>query len=172
MKRLLILVLPALLVAPPAAFALRSAPGDGTLAVRDGDGNLGLRMRGAVIGKVMSGTLRVVVEPDTDCATLEVFGADGQQPAERVVGREVTPVCVFREFPRRGTAAPMRFRFERGAHQFWIEGGRGIALAAVGRGSGFLRGAGLQDGTYSVDGDEFASLPDAGIRIQLGALTP
>jgi hypothetical protein len=60
MRRALVVCLCAVLTLPATALALRLAPGDGTLAVRNGDGLVHLKLRsGAVLGRVDIGRLEI-----------------------------------------------------------------------------------------------------------------
>ena len=181
MRRLLVLCLLFCLSAPTAAWALRRAPGDGTLAVRNGSGELRLNLRGgAVIGKLEVGELIVtvaadaVLTPEETCDGIDVWGADREPPAvERSIGTEVSIVCRFTEFPERGSPEAIRFRLiVQDRMSVLIRRGQGFSLSAVARGSGSILGAGgLLDGTYSVNGEDFASLPDFGRRFVLRTAT-
>lgn len=181
MRRLLVLCLLLALAAPTAAWALRRAPGDGTLAVRNGSGELRLTLRGgAVIGKLEAGELIVAVPADAfltleeTCDEIDVWGADREPPAiEREIGGEAAVVCRFTEFLERGTPEAIRFRLiVEDRMSVSIRRGQGFSLSAVTRGSGFIQGAGgLLDGTHSVNGEEFTSLPDLGRRFVLRTAT-
>jgi hypothetical protein len=181
MRRLLVLCLLFCLSAPTAAWGLRRAPGDGTLAVRNGTGELKLTLRGgAVIGKLEAGELIVAVPADAvltaqeTCDEVDVWGADREPPAiERDIGGEPWIVCRFSEFPLRGTPEATRFRLiVEDRMNVMIRRGEGFSLSAVARGSGSIQGAGgLLDGTYSVNGEDFTSLPDLGRRFVLRTAT-
>lgn len=181
MRRLLVLCLLFTLSAPTAAWALRRAPGDGTLAVRNGSGELRLSLRsGAVIGKLEAGELIValpadpLLTPGETCAKVDVWGADRRQPAiERDIGAEQSVLCGFTEFPERGTPEAIRFRLiVEDRMGILIRRGQGFSVSAVARGSGSIQGAGgLLDGAYSVNGEDFASLPDLGRRFVLRTAT-
>ncbi len=176
MRRLIVIGLLVCLAAPTAAWGLRRAPGDGTIAVRNGDGLLTLFLRdGVVIGKLDGGTLEIVSPEITDCDELDVWGAD-RGPAVRtreLLDGRVFTHCIFREFPLAGTREATRFRLVlKSATIYFRQGSTGIALSAVGRGNGFIRGAGGLDGVYSVNGDPFRSLPDDGRRFLLNATLP
>jgi hypothetical protein len=173
MRRFVVLGLLVCLAAPTAAWGLRRAPGDGTLAVRNGDGQLTLTLRdGVAIGKLDGGVLEIASPDLADCADLNVWGSD-RGPAlrtrERVDGTIVTR-CVFQEFLIRGTREATRFRLVLQNATLYIRNGTSFSLSVVGRGQGFIRGAGgFFDGMYSVNGDAFASLPDEGERFPLAA---
>ena len=163
MRRIAFLCLFFLLVLPGAAWASRSVAGDGTLSVRSGDGALDMTMvRGAVIGKIASGTLRVDVASAMDCDDLAVFGADRTLADTR----GETPVCSF-------AGRDLRFRLIGQGIRFTIGTAKvpalGFSLSMVAKARGTLKGVGGgADGTFSIDGDEYASLPDDGRRIVLG----
>lgn len=180
MRRLLVLCLLLALAAPTAAWALRRAPGDGTLAVRNGVGKLELNLRsGAVIGKLEHrGQLTVVVPATADvtaketCDKLAVWGADREPPAiEKVVAGGVVIVCRFTEFADRGTPEAIRFRLIVEERMGVMITGSGFSLSAVARGGGYIQGFGGADGTYSKNGEPFESLPDEGERFAIRAAT-
>ena len=172
MRRLVVLGLLVCLAAPTAAWAISRAPGDGTLAVRNGDGLLRLDIRDAVvIGKLEGGTLEILSAEISNCEDLNVWGAD-RGPFDRTRDADgVTRTrCVFREFPNTRTPEATRFRLVlQNATLLFRPGSTGISLSAIGRGQGFIRGAGGRDGVYSVNGEPFASLPDEGNRFFLAA---
>lgn len=178
MRRLLIIGVLVCLAVPSAAWALRRAPGDGTLAVRNGSGNLNLNLRaGAVIGKLDAGTLIVTVQAlleltaEETCSGLNVWGADGQpDPVEQERGEQLVVVCRFTEFATRGSPEPMRFRLED-RFVLAIRKGRGFSLSAVGRGFGSIEGAGGADGLWSANARPFESLPDEREQFVLRAAT-
>lgn len=162
MRRALCLAAIAALALPASALAIGLTSGDGTLSVRDGDGFVFLSLRGAMIGRLGSGTLEIEVPVDRDCDSLTVWGAEDS--GDWLRQREVGLVTVCR-FAGRGirfrvaTTAPQTIRMRRA---------RALDFSAVGRGVGFIRGAGGVDGTYSVDGAAYASLPDDGERVVFG----
>ncbi|MEX2646501.1 MAG: hypothetical protein WD249_09590 [Gaiellaceae bacterium] len=169
MRRLLLVILLVCLAAPTAALALRRAPGDGTLAVRNGEGFLRLDITGAVIGRLDAGRLELVSPSVDDCEDWAVWGADRTRSRSL---RDGTTTCVFAVFPR--TPQAIRFRLVLGPQEtLGIRSGSGFSLSAVGQGSGFIRGAGDRDGVFSLNGDRFfRSLPDAGLAFTLGATLP
>ena len=172
MRRFAVLGLLVCLAAPTAAWALRSAPGDGTLAVRNGDGQLNLVvLDGIVIGKLDGGTMEIVSAEISDCDELNVWGAD-RGPFDRTRdGDGITRTrCVFREYPNAGTREATRFRLVlQNATLLFRPGSTGISLSAIGRGLGFIKGVGGIDGFYSLNGEAFRSLPDDGRRFPLAA---
>lgn len=163
MRRTVVLSVLLLLVAPGAAWAVRTAPGDGTLSVRNGDGQLTVAMpRGAAIGKIGQGQLRVEVKDPSECDALAVTGAERERPTSR----GETFLCFF-------GGRDIRFRLVGQDVRFWIGtpalSASSFSLSMVGKATGSIRGAGgLLDGVYSIDGEEYVSLPDAGRRFVLG----
>lgn len=168
MRRLFLVILLVCLAAPSAALALRRAPGDGTLAVRNGEGFLRLDITGAVIGRLDAGRLELVSPSVDDCDEWAVWGADRTRSRSL---RDGTTTCVFAVFAR--TSESIRFRVVLGPQEtLTIRNGSGFSLSAVGQGTGFIKGAGEFDGVLSLNGDRFRSLPDAGLRFALGATLP
>ncbi|MBA3413228.1 MAG: hypothetical protein H0T09_06005 [Actinobacteria bacterium] len=167
MRRILLLpALVGLLALPGASNAVRLAPGDGTLSVRDGLGMVYLSARGAVIGRVDKAK-KVVV---TDLSEL-----DGSEPLlkgcdERDYDKEEkTTLCKGKK---------ITFRVTRGKYELRVVG-EGIDLSAVGKGKVELRGDGeldwdndgsLDDGEFRLDDGRWQSLPDGpkAKKLQLG----
>jgi hypothetical protein len=168
MRRLLVVILLACLAVPPAALALRRAPGDGTLAVRNGEGFLRLDITGAVIGRLDAGRLELVSPRTDDCDEWDVWGADRTRIRPL---RDGSTTCIFTVFQR--TPQPIRFRVVLGLEEtLIIRSGSGFSLSAVGQGSGLIKGAGDVDGVFSLNGGLFRSLPDIGLAFTLGATLP
>jgi hypothetical protein len=169
------LVLATLLAAaiPAAAFAdVGAVPADGTLSIKNGDGTVGLNLRGAMIGLVGSGRVEIEAPKDDDCDTLNVWGAEDAvtrlKPVRIKKGDTTTSdlvtVCVF-------TGKDIRFRLI-GQSQVRLDG-LNISLSAVGRGPVQIKGdGGLTDGTYSVNGGDYVSLPDELRRFLLAPPLP
>lgn len=169
MRRLLLIILLVSLAAPTTALALRRAPGDGTLAVRNGEGFLRLDITGAAIGRLDAGRLELVSASVDDCEDWAVWGADRTRSRSL---RDGTTTCVFAVFPR--TPQSIRFRLVLGPQEtLTIRNGSGFSLSAVGQGTGFIKGAGDLDGVFWLNGERFfRSLPDAGLAFTLGATLP
>jgi hypothetical protein len=168
MRRLLLVILLVCLGVPPAALALRFAPGDGTLAVRNGVGFLRLDITGAVIGRLDGGRLELVSPRVDDCEDWDVWGADRTRSRSLADG---TTTCVFNVFL--STPQAIRFRVVLGPREtLVIRNGNGFSLSAVGQGSGAIEGAGDLDGVFSLNGGLFRSLPDARLGFTLGATLP
>lgn len=168
MRRLLLITLLVCLAAPSAALALKRAPGDGSLVVRNGEGFLRLDITGAVIGRLEAGQLEIASASVDDCDTWVVWGADRTRTRSTRTG---ITTCIFTVFLR--TPQSIRFRVVLGPDEtLTIRGGNGFSLSSVGQGTGSIRGAGGADGVYSLHGGNFRSLPDSGLAFSLGATLP
>ena len=166
MRRILPILLVLVLALPAAAAARMLAPGDGTLVVRSGDGRVWLsEFRGVVLGRISAGTLVLVDPKGGDCDAQLVWEADDQWPRVRTIGEDRVLECVYR------TTSGMRFRLV-GTDTTLRVNGRNIALTAVGKGTGYLKGTPAlpDDGTYSVDGADWRSLPEDGRFVHIGSL--
>ena len=150
------------LVVATAAGAARPPTEDGTLTVRDGRGALTLKFRGSLIGRLSSG--KIVVTSSVSGTTMAV-----------VRGWET------RSFTAQGTVysgRSIRFRVADDRRVTVKLNGKGLNFSAVGRGDAFIDGNGnpgagiFFDGTYSLNGDAYKSLPDDRTRIELRAPTP
>ena len=170
MRRALVLCLLVVLLAPAAAIATGLASGDGMLAVRNGDGVVGLKLKsGAILGRIQSGRLEIVVDPDVNCDELLVWDYD--RDSLRPLASRDKVACVFvvgRESP-----ADMRFRLVREENEIRLTG-RGLWISAVGRGQVYLKGSTREraDGVYSLNGARERSLPDRGESFQLRSPLP
>lgn len=152
----------AALVVATAAGAARPPTEDGTLTVRDGRGTLTLKFRGSLIGRLSSG--KIVVTSSVYGTTMSV-----------VRGWET------RSFTAHGTVysgRSIRFRVADDRRVTVKLTGKGLNFSAVGRGDAFIDGIGnpeagiFFDGTYSLNGDAYKSLPDDRTRIELRAPSP
>jgi hypothetical protein len=151
MRRIVVTCASLAALAVPAAAA--GAPGEGTLVVKNGIAPQGtpvvvLVIRGAAIGQVTgSGKILIRDESPDDEFTPEVTGADWHKPK----GDNGTMYG----------GPGFRFRAVGGAYTITIWGS-GVSLVASGRGSVFLTGSSetpSRDGVYSLNGDDFRSLP-------------
>ena len=138
--RTLALLACSLVVAVLAASAGAADPAPGSLSVDQGRGVVGLEIRGSILGRLGSGTLRV-----TDLTPRDPFG-------EIVYGKNLTDE--ERVGPRtvvyRGQG--LRFRMLGGRYKVRVVG-TGIAVSAVGRGVVVLDGEARADestGLYSL----------------------
>jgi hypothetical protein len=161
MRRLLICLVVFVLAVPSAAWALRRAPGDGTLSVSRADDYVALNIRGTVLGRT-SGWIEIVEPKDDDCSAETVFGANRPREFEDRQGR-----LVCRYF-----GASVRFRLAGGRQ--WVRVyGPDISISAIGRGDVWLRNEGADRvGTYSIDGERSSTLPIRLTRLTLGTPLP
>jgi hypothetical protein len=125
-----------------ASIAGAAAPNVGTLSVERGKGVVMVDLRGSLLGRLASGSLRV-----TDTTPLDRY-------AGRVEGRKLTQERVGpRTVLYRGQG--LRFRMLGGGYRVVVRGS-GISLSAVGRGTVMLdaepRFVGDDVGVYSLDG--------------------
>jgi hypothetical protein len=154
------------LAAALAATAGAAGTANGTLSVAEGRGVVVIELRGSVIGRLGTGTLRVI-----DLTPRDRFGeiVRGGDVVEETVGPRT---AVYR-------GQGIRFRMLGGAYRITIRG-RGIDLAAVGRGNvsldGDPRALDEATGLYSVTGVDCGiepllctPLPDEPARFSIGA---
>jgi len=156
-RRIIITAALLALLVPAVAAARTSAPGDGTLVVKDGNAALiTLQARGGVVGRFDQGTLKIK-DPNPD---------DDFDPV--VTGAEKTHSV--NDFVTIYSGKNVRFRFIGSRFTVRLLGGTGIDLSVVGQGSVILQGAGtLDDGTYSFNGDAPHTLPLLAKPFDLGA---
>ena len=158
MRKLLLLCLLIALAAPVAAVAGKRAPGDGTLAVRDGKGMVYVAARGGLIGRCEKRCQIMIDDPiPGDGSGPIVFGEEHS--------RHITDTAVLH------TGTDIRFRIVGGAYKVRVTG-NGLNLSAVGRGFVIIDGAGGDDGEYALDGGAFESLPDEKARFPVGSEKP
>ncbi len=140
-----------------AASAARAPMEDGTLTVRDGRAATQLRLKGSVIGKVGNG--RIAVTPSVMRTTTAVV-----RGWEKRQFNGLTTVYIGKNIRFR-VADDKRFNVKIS--------GKGLNYSAVGRGDGWLDGWGnptagiFFDGTYSLNGDAYRSLPDGRTTFEL-----
>lgn len=161
--RLILLAATAALSLAITAVASGMRPGpveDGTLSVRDGRATIQLRLKGGVIGRFARGRL-TVVDAIGETSSVVVRGGKISSPNER------TTVYTGRNIRFR-IADEKRFVVRISASK--------INLSAVGRGDGWLDGWGNPDkgvyfdGSFSLNGGAYKSIPDERDPIQLSAL--
>jgi hypothetical protein len=144
--------------------ALGAKPNVGVLSVENGKGVVMLELRGSVLGRLGSGTLRA-----TDLSPRDAY-------TPLVVGRKVTQERVGpRTVVYRGVG--LRYRMVGGSYRIVVRG-TGISVSAVGRGFVSLDAERRPDedpGVYSFDGADCAiepelciALPDEPERFTLG----
>jgi hypothetical protein len=160
MRTLLVLFL-ILLVVPAAAYSGSSTrPQDGTLSVREGRGMVFLSAKGSITGRFEKGKLTITDPNPYDAKRPVVYGA-----SKTTYRGAKTRIYQGRN---------IRFRLIGAHYQMRIEG-RGIFLSAIGRGRGILDGAGdaqaaiFYDGVWSLNDEEYHSLPDEATGFQLMA---
>src|SRR4051812_47369801 len=159
MRRLLTFAMLAALVLPAASGARSNNSSDGTLSVRDARGMVTITARGGVIGSFAQGRVTISDPVDGD-GTGPIVTGDDFPPIER---NDTTTTW-------RGTK--VRFRIIGGSFRIVVKG-RGINLSLVGTGKVTLDGAGTgDDGSYSVNGGEYLSLPVFSLPFQLSSATP
>jgi len=142
----------AALALPAAASAILAAPGDGSLVVKNASGprNLpvvALIITGAAIGHVDQGHIIIDDPTPNNGASPEVTGADSR--------KDVTETAQL--------WAGTNFKFRAvGGHYTILIYGSGVNVVALGHGTVKLAGlvdTPLTDGTYSLNGGDFHSLP-------------
>ena len=166
MRSLIFLACTFAVAAVLVATAGASGTVNGTLSVAEGRGLVGVDLGGSVIGRLGNGTMRVI-----DLTPRDRFG-------EIVRGRDLVEETVGpRTVLYRGQA--IRFRMLGGAYRVILRG-RGIDLAAVGRGLVWLdgdpRALDESTGLYSVTGVDCGiepllctPLPDEHARFTIGS---
>jgi hypothetical protein len=143
MRKLIVLVCTlAALAAGTGAFA--AEPSAGTLSVERGRGVVVIDLKGSVVGRITSGSLKVTDQTPND------------RYAPVVSGRKLTETRLGpRTVLYRGFG--LRFRMLGGGYRM-VARGSGITVSAVGRGTVLLDGeqrfAGDDPGVYSVDGTD------------------
>lgn len=161
-SRLLLFAAAAVLVlaATAVATAARAPVEDGTLSVRDGRAAILLRMKGGVIGRFARGRL-TVTDADGAANMVVVRGAERERyPTDRTT--------VY-------SGTNLRFRITAERRIVIKIDATKINFSAVGRGDGWLDGRGdpeagiYFDGSYSLNGEDYKSLPDERTRLELAA---
>ena len=159
MRKLLLTCALIAVAAPAVALAGRTAPGDGTLQVRDGDGLIFVQVRGALIGRC-SDCVVTIDDPVTDGRGPIVSGDD----QSREIGETKT------RYVNKSPKTDMRFRIVGGLTRVTVNG-RGISLSVVGQGFATLKAniMAADPGEYALDGGDFAPLPFLKQRVALGS---
>jgi hypothetical protein len=158
MRRLVLTCLFAGLILPSTALALKAAPGDGRLVVRNVSGEPGqvvvsLTINGAAIGQIDRGRITVLPgagpEPDVMGASRQIDRADGST-----------------------TYIGTGLRFRAVADTFRVRiAGSGIDINVVGQGTVrfFGSAANPSAGKYSVNSGPWLPATDTGAPISIGA---
>ena len=155
---LLALSLASLAIAAAAA-AGRAPVEDGTLSVREGKAAIQLRIKGTVIGRLAKG--RLTVTDSADGAKIIVWGEEDEIP---LTGRTTLY-----------SGKNIRFRIADDRRFVVKLEGKGLNFSAVGRGEGWIDGWGAPqdgvffDGSYSLNGTDYPTLPNERTRVELPA---
>jgi hypothetical protein len=159
MRALLTFAMLAALALPAASAARDQGANDGTLSVRDARGSIMISVRGGVIGSFARGSVTISDPIDGD-GTGPIITGDDFPPIER---NDTTTTW-------RGTK--VRFRIIGGSFRIVVRA-RGINLSLVGKGNVTLDGAGtVDDGSYSVNGGEYLSMPGFSFPFPLSSTSP
>ena len=147
MRKLLVMLCSFAVLAATASLAWADQPTSGTLSVDRGRGVVMIDLRGSVLGRLATGTLRVTDQTPND------------RFAPLVVGKKLTWERLgSRTVLYRGQG--LRFRLVGGGYRI-VARGSGITVSAVGRGNVMLDGeprwAGDDIGLYSRDGADCSS---------------
>ena len=158
MRQLLTFAMLAALALPAASAARTQGASDGTLSVRDGRGTVTISGRGGVIGSFARGSVRISDPIDGDGTGPIVTGDEWSKD------RDATTTT--------WGGNKVRFRIIGGSFRIVVKG-RGINLSLVGRGNVTLDGAGTgDDGSYSVNGGEYLTMPALSFFFPLSSTTP
>jgi hypothetical protein len=159
MRRLLTFAMLVALALPAAAAARTLGSNDGTLSVSGGRGTVIIAGRGAVIGSFARGSV-LINDPIDGDGTGPIVTGDDWGPTEK------SPTATT------WGGTKVRFRIIGGTFRIVVKG-RGINLSVVGKGTVTLNGAGTDDdGTYSVNGAAYDTLPNLPFAFLLSATTP
>jgi hypothetical protein len=159
MRALLTFAVLVALALPAASLARDQGASDGTLSVRDGRGTITISGRGGVIGSFARGSV-TISDPVEGDGTGPIVTGDDFPPVEK---NDTTTTW-------RGTK--VRFRIIGGSFRIVVKA-RGINLSLVGTGKVTLDGAGTgDDGSYSVNGGDYLTIPGFSLPFQLSSATP
>ena len=158
MRRLLTFAMLVALALPAASAARTQGANDGTVSVRDARGTITISGRGGVIGSFARGSVTIA----------DPIEGDGTGPV--VTGDEWTRDRDATTTTWGGTK--VRFRIIGGSFRIVVRG-RGINLSLVGTGKVTLSGAGTaDDGSYSVNGGDYISVPGFPFAFPLSSTSP
>jgi hypothetical protein len=131
---------------PAAAWGSVHGPGDGTLSVRDARGTFTVKATGGIIASFARGRV-IITDPDPNDGTGPIVTGDDWHRDRS----DTTTVY---------GGTKVRFRLIGGSFKIKVIG-VGVNLSVVGRGTVGLIGEGTaDDGTYSIDGGDYVSVPD------------
>jgi hypothetical protein len=159
------------LALPAAALASRGTPGDGTLVVKNGTAPKGqavvqLVVTGSAIGWVR-GLGKILIDTVSSGTVPEVTNVDGCKNLGAEDTRQIygnARVC---------TGSDFRFRAVGDTFAITIYGAQ-VNLVTIGVGKAYLAGTLgdlTDDGSYSVNGEPFHSLPGIPSKVSFGTQT-
>jgi hypothetical protein len=158
MRRLLTFAMLAALALPAASAARTQGANDGTVSVRDARGTITISGRGGVIGSFARGSVTIADPVEGDGTGPVVTGDDWSRD------RDATTTT--------WGGTKVRFRIIGGSFRIVVRG-RGINLSLVGTGKVTLSGAGTaDDGSYSVNGGDYISVPGFPFAFPLSSTSP
>jgi hypothetical protein len=158
MRRLLTFAMLAALALPAASAARTHGANDGTVSVRDARGTITILGRGGVIGSFARGSVTIADPIEGDGTGPVVTGDDWSRD------RDATTTT--------WGGTKVRFRIIGGSFRIVVRG-RGINLSLVGTGKVTLSGAGTaDDGSYSVNGGDYISVPAFPFAFPLSSTSP
>jgi hypothetical protein len=152
MRRLALLALFAALAVPATALAAQRAADDGTLSVVNGDGVINVVARGGVIGSC------------DQCRVWITDPVQGDGTGPIVAGAE--DMDLLTDTKSKWSGKDVRFKLIGGFFRLRVVGS-GITLYAVGKGSGSLRAATTNTGTWALNDAVPRQLPDTMKPFQL-----
>jgi hypothetical protein len=155
MRKLVVLLCSFIVVAVASSLASAAEPTSGTLSVDGGKGVVMIDLRGSVLGRLATGSLRVTDQTPNDRYAPLVAG-------KKLTWERLGPRTVI----YRGQG--LRFRLVGGGYRM-VARGSGITVSAVGRGNVMLDGeprwAGDDVGLYSRDGADCSSEPTSCLTV-------
>ena len=162
MRRLALICLPLIALAvPAAAFAVQKD--DGTLVIKNGSAPrtvavVTLVVDGTALGHVSTGS------PDqVDKVVIQDFNNGSGDIGASITNSAPTLTRTTDKDKTSFVGSDFRWRAANGTYRIWIYGS-GVNVFAVGRGTVVLQGKtdpGVADGRYSLDGQDWHSLPSA-----------
>jgi hypothetical protein len=130
------------------------------LSVRDGRATMLINMKGSVIGRLGKGRL-TVTSSASGRTTVVVRGAESERPVS-------ARTTVY-------SGTNIRFRIADNKRFVVRLAGKGLNFSVVGRGDGWIDGWGdpgagvFFDGSYSLNGTDYPTLPNERMRFELAA---
>jgi hypothetical protein len=152
---------------PATALAVSLAPGDGTLVIRNGSAPRGvavvtLVIRGAAIGQITGGGKVFIQDLTPD---------NGSPPevTDYLWHKSIDATKSSDAYDIWGGTDTFRFRAVGDTYRITIYGS-GVSLVASGNGNAIVAGSAdvpTRDGTYSLNGNEFRSLPAVPTKLSI-----